>query len=124
MRGQGQAGFLEPAGELAGSPYTVEGIFGKAAPSPLVMTSGPADNYLEIGGLNPVVTAMSGVQTVDVGLGPVDRDSHQPHVRNLLRPMHSEAFWVLLLGLVALGLFSGHGNLRLGPVKFSGGIGK
>ena len=120
----GQRGFLEPVGELSDSAYTIEETFGTSPTNPLVLTAGPAGNHLEIGGYEFGVAAMSGVQTVDMGDGPVTALEHQPHASNLLRPMHSPGFWVLLLALAAIGLFSGSGNVKLGPVALSGGVGK
>lgn len=117
-----QGGYLEPVSDAG--PYTIAGIFGKAAPSPLVLAGGAGGNYLESGGYEFGVAPMSGVQTVDTGPGPMSPEAHIPHAKNLLRPMHSEALWVLLLAAVALGLFSVAGNARLGPVRFGGQIGK
>lgn len=121
-----QAGFLEPISvpeSGAGGPFTIEGLFGKAAPDPLVMSAGPAGNYLEIGGYDYVVAPMSGVQTVDVG-GPTHPDLHAPHARNLLRPMHSESFWILVLAGLALVVVGTGKTLKLGPVTVKGGIGR
>jgi hypothetical protein len=120
----GQLGFLEPVGELSDSAYTIEETFGTSPVSPLVLTGTERDNFLDMGGFNPVVPAMSGVQTVDVGDGPADPLTHRPHAANLLKPMHSPGFWVLILALIVLGLFSGSGNVRLGPVSLSGGVGR
>lgn len=111
---------LAPAGEL---PFTIAEMFGHGAPSPLVMTGGADDNNLMIGGYDFPHAAMSGVVTVDVDNGATNPLEHQSSARNLLRPMHSEGFWILILGLVVVGLFSGSGNLKLGPVRLSGGVG-
>lgn len=116
-----QLGYLEPASD--NGPFTIAGIFGHAAPSPLVMTGG-AGNDLDMGGHVYGVAPLSGVTTVDTGPGPMDPASHQPHFSNLLRPMHSEGFWVLLLVLAAVGLFSVGANARLGPIRFGGKVGK
>jgi hypothetical protein len=122
-----EAGYLEPTSGFggdagAGGPYTIAGIFGKAAPNPLVSTGQPGE--LLMGGLVPAVELMSGVQTVDIGNLPNARETHRPHARNLLRPAHSEAFWVLLIALAAFGLFGARGAVRLGPVEFGAGVGK
>jgi|GEM_PF-6597046 len=108
-------GQLEPVTDWA-SPFTVQGIFGRSAPNPLVMTNHPS-NLLEGADVAPVMP-LSGVQTVDAPGG--SPDLHVSHWSNLLSPMHSEAFWVLLIALAVLGIFSG--QVRLGPVH--AGIGK
>jgi hypothetical protein len=123
-----QAGYLEPTSGAggdagAGGPFTVAGIFGKEIPVPIILSGGPADNYMDMGGFNPVIAPMSGVQTVDSGQTALGL-KFKPDARNLLRPMHSPGFWILLIALLALGLFSASGNLRLGPVRFGANVGK
>lgn len=115
-----QPGYLEPVGELP-SPFTVAGMFGVAAPSPLVLGGAAEDNYMRMGGLDPAPVGYA--QTVDAGPGPVNPLQHTPHASNLLKPMHSEGFWLLLLVLGVMGLFSVAANAKLGPVRFGGSIG-
>jgi hypothetical protein len=118
----GQRGYLEPVGELSDSAYTIEATFGTSPTSPLVLAGG-VDHHLEGGYEFGVAELMSGVQTVDAGDGPHSGLLHQPHASNLLHPMHSPGLWILLLAAIGIGLFSGSGNLRLGPVSLSGGLG-
>jgi hypothetical protein len=110
-----QPGYLEPVGEPG--PYTIASIFGKSVPFDLVLNNHPS--HLSAGADLHAVQPMSGVQTIDVpGAGDTPQ-THVKHASNLLHPMHSEAFWVLLLALVAVGLFSG--QIRVGPLKASVG---
>lgn len=119
-----QGGLLEPVTtDEAGGPFTIAGIFGKNVPRPLILSNGADANYLEAGGHMFGVAPMSGVVTQDGGPGAMGA-AHMPHAKNLLAPMHSEAFWVLLIGLAALGLFSASGGLKLGPIHFGANVGK
>jgi hypothetical protein len=120
-----QVGYLEAGPDAGdGGPFTIKGIFGKAAPSPLVINGATGASHLEMGGHEFGVAPMSGVQTVDQAPGPLAPEGHIPHARNLLRPMHGESFWILMLALAAFGLFSVAGHLRLGPIQFGGQVGK
>jgi hypothetical protein len=113
-----QLGYLESPDSL---PATVQAIFGKTAPSSLVMSNDPA--HLLLGGpvpdLHGVVRPLSGVQTVDLPGGGADPRYEKRHALNLLKPMHSDAFWVMLLVLAVLGVFSF--GIRIGPIKASVG---
>jgi hypothetical protein len=109
-----QLGYIE---SLDQSPSSVEMLFGKAANDPLVLSH--HSSHLEMGGrnfnLDGVVTPLSGVQTVDLPGAGDDPRYQKRSAGNLLKPMHSESFWVMLLVLAALGIFSF--GIHIGPVK-------
>lgn len=102
--------------ETPDSPYLVSSIFGRSAPDPLVDSNNPSG--LGPGGHN------FGVVTVDQGPGPTSPEAHVPHWRNMLSPSHSEAFWILLLAAIAVGLLGASGSLRVGSAQFKARAGK
>lgn len=108
----GAFGFLESPD----SPYLARNVFGYDASSPLIVANEPSGG-LE-GGLN-----MPAVQTVPSSstAGPHDAGALQSW-RNLLRPSHSPAFWLLVFAVLALGLFSASGKVKVGPVKLGGAV--
>jgi hypothetical protein len=111
-----QFGQLEPTSDWV-SPFTVVGMYGRGAPNPLVMTN--HQSGLEAGADYNVVQPLSGVQTYDDPHAHGSPQSHSPfgnrNVGDLFKPMHSEGFWIALLLLAALGIFSG--QVKLGPLR-------
>jgi hypothetical protein len=108
-----QIGYLVP---IERSSASVEALFGKSASNPLVDSN--HDSHLLMGdrpyGVS-VVAPLSGVQTVDLPGAGDDPRYEKRNATNLFKPMHSEAFWVMLLVLATLGVFSF--GVHIGPIR-------
>lgn len=114
MRGRVQQSVDQPGFLATPSPFSIAGIFGRSAPDPLVMANHPS--HLVAGGrIFPGIEHLGGVQTIDIA-DPVHSASfHKQHASSLLHPMHSDALWILLLVMAAVGIV-GFG-FKAGPLE-------